>query len=99
MRLDDATETTYVDAQGLEHPGVPDQPADYRSEIGESELDYEDLTRKNTERMVNNALPPTQTPTPHDKSDTDTPEQPTGHVTGNSAVGGEKSADKSLDVE
>jgi len=51
VRLDDATETTYVDAQGLEHPGVPDQPADYRSEIGESELDYEDLTRKNTERM------------------------------------------------
>ena len=99
VRLDDATETTYVDAQGLEHPGVPDQPADYRSEIGESELDYEDLTRKNTERMVNNALPPTQTPTPRDESETDTPEQPTGMNAENSAVGGEKSADKSLDVE
>ena len=49
--------------------------------------------------MVNNALPPTQTPTPRGKSDTDTPEQPTGNVAGNSAVGGEKSADKSLDVE
>ena len=99
VRLDDATETTYVDAQGLEHPGVPDQPADYRSEIGESELDYEDLTRKNTERMVNNALPPTQTPTPGDESETDTPEQLTGIIAENSAVGGEKSADKSLDVE
>lgn len=96
VRLDDATETTYVDAQGLEHPGVPDQPADYRSEIGESELDYEDLTRKNTERMVNNTLPPTQTPTSRDQSDTDTsPLKPTG----NGATGDEKSADKSHDVE
>ena len=49
--------------------------------------------------MVNNALPPTQTPTPRDKPDTDEPEQPTGKIAETSAVGGEKSADKSLDVE